>query len=88
LIEGRDNGLLFEQRGYGRVRRSLRAIDFAFGRVRRTWRQSLRHRRGVGVAAWQIPGVIAIMGAYYGVGILGTWSQAWLPRRVWECWRF
>jgi hypothetical protein len=88
LIEGRDNGLLFEQRGYGRVRRSLRAIDFAFGRVRRTWRQALRHRRGVGVAAWQVPGVVAVMGAYYGVGMLGTWSQAWLPRRAWEKWRF
>ncbi len=86
LVEGRDNAIIYQQRGYGRLRRSLRAVDFAIGRLRQAVRNGLRKDRPFPVPAWQIPGVILFLTPYYLASIAGAWSQAWLPRRVWSRW--
>lgn len=86
LVEGRDNAIIYQQRGYGRLRRSLRAVDFAIGRLRQAVRNGLRKDRAFPVPAWQIPGVILFLTPYYLASIAGAWSQAWLPRRVWSRW--
>jgi len=86
LVEGRDNAIIYQQRGYGRLRRSLRAIDFAIGRLRQAVRNGLRKDRSFPVPAWQIPGVILLLTPYYLASIAGAWAQAWMPRQVWSRW--
>lgn len=86
LVEGRDNAIIYQQRGYGRLRRSLRAIDFAIGRLRQAVRNGLRKDRSFPVPAWQIPGVILLLTPYYLTCVLGVWAQAWLPQRIWSRW--
>lgn len=86
LVEGRDNAIIYQQRGYGRLRRSLRAVDFAIGRLRQAVRNGLRKDRSFPVPAWQIPGVILLLTPYYLASIAGAWAQAWFPRRIWSRW--
>lgn len=86
LVEGRDNAIIYKQRGYGRLGRSLRAIDFAVGRLRQAVRNARRKDSPVPVPAWQIPGVVLVLTPYYMVSIFGAWAHAWLPERVWSRW--
>lgn len=86
LVEGRDNAIIYKERGYGPVRRSLRAIDFARGRLRQAVRNARRKDCPIPVPAWQIPGVILILTPYYLASALGAWAHAWLPDRIWSKW--
>lgn len=86
LVEGRDNAIIYRDRGYGPVRRSLRAVDFAFGRLKQAVRNGLDRTCSVRVPVWQLPGVILILIPYYTTTIAGAWAHAWLPARVWGRW--
>jgi hypothetical protein len=86
IVEGRDNAVLYKERGYGRVRRSLRALDFASGRLRQAVRNAVSKSSPVRVPLWQIPGVMLVLTPYYTMTILGAWAHAWLPERIWRRW--
>lgn len=86
LVEGRDNAILFKERGYGRARQSLRAIGFACGRMKQAVRNGLDKDGPIPVPAWQLPGIILILIPYYLMTIVGVWAHAWLPARVWSRW--
>ncbi len=85
-VEGRDNAIIYAERGYGRVRRSLRAIGFALGRLKQATRNALWRDGPIRVPAWQVPGVLLVLAPYYLVTIAGAWAQAWLSERVWRHW--
>lgn len=86
LVEGRDNAILYRDRGYGPLRRSLRAVDFAFGRLKQAVRNGLDRKISVGVPAWQLPGVLLVLIPYYTMTIAGAWAHSWLPTRIWARW--
>lgn len=86
LVEGRDNAIIYRDRGYGPFRRSLRAVDFAFGRLKQAVRNGLSRKNPARVPAWQLPGVLLVLIPYYSVTIAGAWAHAWLPARFWARW--
>jgi hypothetical protein len=86
LVEGRDNAIIYHDRGYGPIRRSLRAVDFAFGRLKQAVRNGLDRRSPTRVPAWQLPGVLLVLIPYYTMTIAGAWAHAWLPTRIWARW--
>jgi hypothetical protein len=88
LGEGRDQSIMWTERGKGRVSRTFRAIDLGFGRVRRTVRHALRRRADLRMPVWEIPPVIMIMTVYTTLMIAGAWIQTWMPRRCSMGWRF
>lgn len=85
-VEGRDNAIIYAERGYGRVRRSLRAVDFALGRLKQAVRNALAKDGPIRVPAWQLPGVLMVLIPYYLATVAGAWGQAWLPQRIWSRW--
>lgn len=87
LVEGRDNALIWEERGKGRVSRGLRAADFVFGRLKQTARNFRSRSGSLGINAWHFLPALVIMGAYHLITLAGSWSQVCLPERVWKDWQ-
>lgn len=88
LGEGRDQSIMWTERGKGRLARTFRAIDLGFGRVRRTVRHAFGRRADLRLPVWEIPLVLAIMAAYAALIVAGAWIQTWLPKRCSMGWRF
>lgn len=85
-VEGRDNAILYAERGYGRVRRSLRAVEFARGRLRQAVRNARAEDSPIRTPVWRVPCVILVLLPYYLTTVAGAWGHAWLPERVWRRW--
>jgi hypothetical protein len=87
LAEGRDNAVHWGRRGRGPVRRAVKGVKFALAGVRQTAVRSVRDRRALRSPLWQSPGLVAVMTGYYGLVLLGAWTQALLPAKYSQGWR-
>lgn len=88
LGEGRDQAIMWAERGMPRWLQTLRAVDFGFGRVRRCVRNVIRRRRDLRMPLWEAPAAVIITTGYATLLVLGAWTRTLLPARFSMGWRF
>lgn len=88
LGEGRDQAIMWAERGMPRPLQALRAMDFALGRVRRCIRNAARRRQDLRMPLWEAPLAVLITAGYATLLVLGAWTRTLLPARFSMGWRF
>lgn len=88
LGEGRDQAIMWAERGMPRPLQALRVIDFGIGRIKRAVRNALRRRKDLRMPAREVPMAILIMTSYAALLMIGAWARVLLPRRFSMGWRF
>lgn len=88
LGEGRDQAVMWSERGKSKPSQFFRAIDFAFGRVKRTWRHVTRRRADLRMPLHEVPVALLVMAGYSCLLVVGAWTRTLLPARFSMGWRF